>query len=153
MKTINFELSKRLNDKWLLDNIETEYCYFEWRYIAWDNKEYICDKLQLTPYFDWIKESISSQYKLYYDDFTITIIKTLTLEEAIGILPEYINEDYELSISKNRVRYIDLRWPSTFILFNDEWDCFWTADFEWKTLLEAIKKMIEYLLDNNLIRN
>lgn len=62
MKTINFELSKRLSDLWLLDNIETEYFYtkrdiwfwnidydiIEWRYFNiedWDIKTLTLEEL------------------------------------------------------------------------------------------------------------
>ena len=61
MKTINFELSKRLNDLWLLDDIETEYFYR-----TWDNVLY-----NWNPW-DWPNW-----------------IKTLTLEEAIEFLPDW----------------------------------------------------------------
>lgn len=59
MKTIWFELSKKLNDLWLLDNIETEYWYAE----SW-----------------WLHN-----YKAEIEDRP-EMIKTLTLEETIEFL-------------------------------------------------------------------
>lgn len=113
MTTINFELSKRLNDLWLLDNIKTEYWY------EYDNetKNYNID---------------------YFLPFNKNIIcKTLTLEEAIEFLPDSI------MITKhnncNEKYLIDYN--------TDDYN----EDFSWKTLLEAIEKMLEYLLDNNLL--
>lgn len=57
-------------------------------------------------------------------------IKTLTLEEAkkimkLDTLPEY---------ARNYITTLYIQW------FNN-----------WKTLLEAIEKMLEYLIDNNLL--
>ena len=116
MKTINFELSKRLNDLWLLDNIETEYCYnIDWDLLSWfyAKKEY-----------------------------NQIVYKTLTLEEAIDFLPTYILKH------KRAKKYFQ-------IYRNKDWYNIWYEFIHWefskKTLLEAIEKMIEYLLDNNLL--
>ena len=149
MKTINFELSQRLSELWLLDDIETQYCYFEWKYIAWDNKEYISDKLQLTPYFNWIKKYISNEYKLDYDDYNIIIVKTLTLEERLEFLPQYINE-YMLEIYKCwswswNVCYIN-NYPNDNIITDR------LCMYNW-TIISAVEQLLKYLLDNKLIWN
>lgn len=64
-------------------------------------------------------------------------LKTLTLEEAIELFPECIAEDYHI------FRMSDNSW--WWIKFS-----FWDI-FIWKTLLEAVEKMLEYLIDNDLL--
>lgn len=139
MKTLSFELSKRLNELKLLDNIETKFLY--------SKKWKIYDKLETGPY-------------------TYGMIKTLTLEEAIEFLPEKIIDAEWGWINRDWAKWS--RWPCN-IWFNffkeirnqNEW-IIWKIqikDFDnceldlvvWKTLLERIEKMIEYLLDNNLL--
>jgi len=127
MKTINFELSKRLTEWLYLDNIETEFKYYK----MWD--EYIL--LHKTEF-----------YKSDWDN-----IKTLTLEEAIEFLPIYIKRKYKFNCEKfnNIIPFSNMK----------KWDKYWVSyiyNWEWyiqysKTLLGAIEKMLEYLLDNNLI--
>jgi len=123
-KTLNFELSKRLTEWWYLDNIETEYHYT------------VC----------WLWKKIKSWKLEYTED-----IKTLTLEEAIDFLPEYICEDcYELIIKKKEIFYINRFKPNNCyeVITMDR---YLPARFKWETLFEAIEKMIEYLLNNNLL--
>ena len=118
MKTISLELSKRLNELWLLDNIETEYIYRRFP----TNTEF-----ELTNEKEdyWLKPE--------------EIYNTLILEEAIEFLPETICDDYVLCISKKGV-YYDNYFKEPIKRFT-----------EWESLLDAIEKMIEYLLDNNLL--
>lgn len=126
MKTINFELSKQLNEKWLLDDRETEYVYEKNR------------------------ENERNLFENNADDiFMYETIKTLTLEEAIEFLPPYIYTDtFEfLTMWRNKevwkISYYgkyDL--TSLDILYED---------FSWVTLLIAIEKMIKYLLKNDLL--
>ena len=125
MKTINFELSKILTKLWLLDNIETEYFYSaNWLYQNW--RWWNRDGVE----YWWIK------YKLYDNEK----IKTLTLEEAIEFLKQYTKEQ-NFKIETND--YMNL------------WSIYWqiTPIFREKTLLEAIEKLLEFLLDNNLLTN
>jgi len=148
-KTISLELSKRLQK--YLEWVETEYMYFEWTYIAWDNKEYIEDKMTLILFnnLPWIIE----QYSEKFDDNTITIYKALTLEEAIEFLPKSIKKE----------RYVNAPWTYNYninIYYNNMYRICYSCyekreDFEskWKTLLQAIEKMLEYLLDNDLLKN
>lgn len=80
MKTVNFEISKRLNELWLLDNIETGYSY----------RKDLIDRIP-NKYF---------VLKWYMED--AWDIKTLTLEESIEFIP------YSLLI-ENR-KYKDEQW-------------------------------------------
>ena len=66
MKIINFEISKKLNDLWLLENIETEYHY---------NAFYIWDDTFEDKDYEW--KVWINKFNKYKDS-----IKTLTLEEA-----------------------------------------------------------------------
>lgn len=122
MKTINFELSKRLNELLLLDDIETENWYFNWD-------------------LNWLFKNKFIPDKSHWE-----VIKTLTLEEALEFLPliiifkEKISE--QIQIRKNS----DNNWTIRYYSFDEL--ILWT---KWKTLLEAIEKMITYLLDNNLL--
>lgn len=115
MKTINFKLSERLNEKWLLDNRDTEYVYHK----SWTRKENIFENKNHLE-INWF-------------------IKTLTFEEAIEFLPLIDNSVLDFAKLKNKYRiwYPLISEKINFI--------------HWKTLLEAIEKMIEYLLDNDLL--
>jgi len=130
MKTINFELSKRLNDLWLLDNIETEFKYYK----MWDT---------------YISLHESEFYKSDWDN-----IKTLTLEKAIEFLPWKINmpkyHRWYLWDDVLCILAIEPKDDHIEVKYNhwNMWTYIWQS---WKTPLEAIEKMIEYLLDNNLI--
>lgn len=109
MKTINFELSKRLNDLWLLDNIETKTMLVDDRYSNW--------------FFNW----------KYY--------KTLTLEEAIEFILKNVKVEFRNMISLQ-------------IFFRKDWIHYcidWIWEWIWESQIEAIEKILEYLLDNNLL--
>jgi len=70
------------------------------------------------------------------------IIKTLTLEEAIEFLKQR-RINLCLTIKHNNEYWKDYNLE----LFSfDRW-----LNVEWDTQIEAIEKMIEYLLDNNLL--
>ena len=144
MKTINFELSKRLTEWGYLDNIETEY------YINYNNsiftKEYINENLMCRRI-----EILSSIKWSYINE---DVFKTLTLEEALDFLPNI--KDYDLELRKREVAYRAL---DKEIIINEWWRNIQYYNLKtlkycnWKTLLEAIEKMIEYLLNNNLLTN
>jgi len=122
MKTINFELSKRLTEWWYLDNIETEYCYSSYK---WEN-----DFILL----EWYKYNTINEDWDEYD-----MIKTLTISEALDFLPNNIYWCKNLQMGKQEARYT----------YWDEDD--WAIYFYGETLLEAIEKLITHLLDNNLL--
>jgi len=164
MKTINLELSKRLAP--YLKGVETEYIYFEWKYKAWDNKWYIADELQLIK-SKWNKKAIKEQYLEKYDDSKIIYTSTFTLEEAIEFLPVYIDdvnwgwldEDWEQwSRYSDRIYFSfckEIRNPEEWIIYKWEIKDFYSSEqldlVVWKTPIESIEKMLEYLLDNNLL--
>lgn len=117
-KTISFELSKRLNELWLLDDIETEYIYWYNLYWEWDVYELV----------------LSKEYP-----FTKVDYKTLTLEEAIEFLP--FIEKSALEIKKHQ-KYYSIWYPLISKKINF---------IHWNTLIVTIERLIEYLLDNNLL--
>lgn len=153
MKTINLELSKRLQKH--LKNIETEYIYADNWLAVW---KFILVK-------QWYKLNESNYYK------------TLTLEEAIDSLPIKIWWDFILTInrmvweekgtftsliSENKIE--SLNYIISYIrdfkeIYEVVWDYweFWEELFkesligDWKTLLQAVEIMLECLLDNNLL--
>lgn len=141
MKTIDFELSKKLNDLWLLDNIDTEYVYHkiikwidEWKYVIIINHE-----------LEWK---------------TKTDIKTLTIEEAIEFLPRTISvdKDYFWKAPIGRIHILwhkdTKEWSVWYtiiesqLLVLENWD---VVDIEWQTLLEAIENLLYFLLENWLL--
>ena len=141
MKTINFELSKRLNERWLLNNIDTEYLIYKnkkWIVSIEENK-----KLTTWTSFNEIqKECIALKEEIY---------KTLTLEEAIEFMPIYIKWKYKFNYEKfNKVvPYSNMRkWDKHWIKYTYNWE--WYIQY-WKTLLEAIEEMLEWLLNNKLL--
>jgi len=79
MKTINLSLSKRLNDEWYLEGVETEYFY---RYCSY-NKIYEITKC------GWEKE-IRDRYLNYW--FRWDDIKTLTANEIDKFIYRFKNE-------------------------------------------------------------
>lgn len=134
MKTINFELSKKLNDLWLLDNIETKYFY---------NAFYIWDDTFEDKDYKW--EKWINKYNKYKDS-----IKTLTLEETIEFLPIQI-DNYYFVLWKNDgwywCNYLEKDEDELYILNK----ALFINNCNKTTLLEAIEKMLEYLLDDNLL--
>jgi len=133
MKTISLELSKKLNEWWYLEGVETEY---NWCFN--DNWEYF----------------IANSNKIEW-------IKTLTLEEAIEFLPRThtsLKNDFRVElewyISLYRLHIFTVgiwnqKWAVDYI--DSVWKRLWIWQKLWETLLEAIEAMIEYLLDNNLL--
>ncbi len=124
MKTLNFELCKKLTEKGKLEGVETECYYFhDWKMINWE-----------IAYLILSMDNIFNEEK--WD------IKAPTLEEALEILPIVI-KNYALEI------YRCFDW-----WYNVEYE---SKNYEklklchWKTLLEAMEKMLEYLLDNDLL--
>ena len=112
METINFELSKKLNELGLLDDIDTEYYH---------------NKLWMTVIDKYDRKGKEKEWH----------IKTLTLEEAIELLPDCI----EITKHNNdKDKYL--------IDYNSD---DYNESFYWKTLLEAIENVLEFLLDNNLL--
>lgn len=99
-KCINFELSKKLNELWLLDNIDTEYWY-------------------------WHSWAIFTMYQLETstrERAKDVWIKTLTLEEAIEFLPKHINlwewlAPLNYNFYYKTIQYI---WPR-YIYFTNSW--------------------------------
>lgn len=93
MKTINFELSKRLKDLWLLDNIETKYSYWYFNF-NWDDIVKIFNNSEL----------IESHFEKY---------KTLTLEEAIEFIWKKMCQ-MELLYPNAWMWYLQtvLKWPT-----------------------------------------
>lgn len=83
MKTINFEISKRLNDLWLLD-FETEFVF---DYVDFENKYYLANTKTFTTR-------------------TEKYIKTLTLEEAI----EFLSDFFDWEIHKGPSRQWGVEW-------------------------------------------
>lgn len=78
-------------------------------------------------------------------------IKTLTLEEALDLLPKHIL--YKQVTPYHKQSY------SMQIYCSFDWDYYIDYNFEknhlkythWKTPLEAIEKMLNFLIDNNLL--
>lgn len=130
-KVLSLETCKRLQDRWLLDDIETEYLYI----------------------YEFLEPN---KYEIIKTDGYCTlnpIIKAPNLEEAIELLPkklEFENIPVYLEIFPYKNLWcICYRYDKTiFDLLNDNQEC---QVWLWKTLLEAVEKMINYLLDNNLI--
>ena len=123
-KTISLETSKKLAPH--LEGIETEYFWVKevnedkWIIVYWDSEEPITEEE----------------------------IKTLTLEEAIEILPKSFGKEFQywnLEIKFNNWNSI-LRYTS----YEKSFDIT-VYEVTWKTLLEAIEKMLEYLFDKNLL--
>jgi len=104
------------------------------------------ENIETQKYTDWnftfYWRTLEHQFKLWTENKN-NYYKTLTLEEAIEFLPERISGwDLELAMNKTRVAYVML------------WDCSpneMVNYYSWKTLLQAIEKMLEYLLNNDLL--
>jgi hypothetical protein len=89
MKTISFELSKRLNESWLLDDIDTDFLY----QLLPNNKKNWWLKHKLVKNWNW-------EWRVY---------KTLTLAEAIEFLP---------SFNLEKINYKDEEWNIQLTSFN-----------------------------------
>lgn len=123
MKTLTLETSKRLQEAWIFKEIKTEYIYNEWGAI----EENIWNDIEILEY---------------------RCIKTLTLEEAIELLPSYLDDRYYwLLIRKTntkREKYV-VQYVNQFT--NDSL----VSEVSSETLLQSVENMINYLLDNNLL--
>jgi len=128
MKTISLKLSVLINEKWVLDNIETEY-YFR-------------------P--NWDIDYLVNWYDIKTDHPNYKIMKTLTLEEAIDLLPEEVwYLKYRLHITKHMKinKYILWKYQVKYYYWIDRT----LKRVFWNTLLEAIESMILFLLNKNLL--
>jgi len=137
METINLELSKRLAP--YLENEETEYCYI---------KKTILKK----DFFKVVKVDYKDDEESNYVGIDYWICKTLTLEEAIEFLPKTFGVRFDKDNPRTCLKiYFIWSWNISYSCTEYIWKC--TIELHWKTLLEAIEKMLEYLLDNNLLWN
>ena len=159
MKIIKFDLAKKLNDLWLLYNIETEYVYDDkWTiYFAEDikfvdtrkecNKIHNCD-----PYYIFCN---AQSYAIQNQKNEWIIYKTLTTEEAIEFLPDNIVWVYwslfNLVIDKWRDWYLINYKNSKHWTWHIKWWKYFKNNSIRLPLIEAIEKMIEYLINNNLL--
>jgi len=107
---------------------------------------------KLAPYLEWVET------ELYWDShslikneqwFWLTSdweYKALNLEEAIDFLPiEFLYKDTKyfcLNIFRGLNKYFVISYEYTWVI---------KCEVEWKTFLEAIEKMLEYLLTKNLL--
>jgi hypothetical protein len=107
-------------------------------------------KSDWSPSYHFKKTIHKSNENIYTTAFSSKSFKTLTLEEAYDKLPRLLlNEDHFYTptiapaINKTYISYdhIDLELDSL------------TGSIEWRTLLQAIEKMLEYLIDNNLLKD
>jgi len=142
MKTINLELSKRLAP--YLEDVDTEYSYYFYKDDNWKITNSI-----------WKYKHSFVRTKIFY---ITEEYKTLTLEEAIEFLPIKILKDwvfYKYSIETEEANEDEVYYKRYWIIYYDtSWlyrDKFWNDLPWWNTLLEAIEKILEYLLDNNLL--
>ena len=139
MKTINFELSKRLSEWWYLDNLNTEKAF----YFQEDKESWVFfiewNWLYIWNYKNTIKFKNVDWEPIEWDKL---ITKTLTLEEAIELLPS----------GTRIIMDIQSDWTKQYIWNNIEW-LFNNLYFQYNTLIELIENMLEYLLDNNLLNN
>ena len=78
--------------------------------------------------------------------------KTVHLEEAIELLPSRLLNNsgvtLNLLMDKSMVFYYSVSYDNEIWLEEQKIE----IDFEWAKLLEAIEKMLEYLIDNNLMK-
>jgi len=143
-KCINLELSKKLAP--YLKDVDTEYILQQ---LPNHNKNW------------WLKERVVKNWNWVW-----RMYKTLTLEEAIEFMPYIIDlweHSYWLEISKIQ-KWYHINYSADISEIENWEDEFWNT-FEtifnsvpyknlhlfWGTLLEAIEKMLEYLLDKNLL--
>lgn len=149
MEHIKFELAKKLNELWLLDNIDTEFVYNDyWTIYFADDIKFVdtrkeCNKIHnCEPYYIFHN---ANSYAIQNQKNEWFIYKTLTTEEVVEFLPKtYIDKDwliYRLTIIR------DSKW---LIMYWDEQDNT-KVNSTWETFLEAIEQMIEILIDNNLL--
>ena len=125
MNTINFEISKKLYEKWFLEFKQYEYSWFfrvddEWNSLA------ICKH--------------NNDYNEYLE--TYTEYPTLTLEDAIDFIQNKKYNSHKFNIDILQEYYS----------ITIEFKIADSTTFKEKTLLVAMEQMIEYLIDNNLLK-
>lgn len=125
MNFIKIETCRKLQERWVLENFKTEYSYFK-----------NCDPL---VWFE-INKTFEKLWRLNW----VENVPALSIEEAIDILPKNIWPD---------ILHIRVQWSWRVIKYFNEYnmDVWVWHKVWWFTLIKALEKMIEYLLDNNLI--
>ena len=143
MKTLNLEICKRLEEH--LKDVRTEYFWHnvknDW---IWDWEHQ--DEEQLT-----IVNEMSICWKIATDrwdkmKFNFTRFKAPTLEEALDLLPSEIKL-WKLLISKDERLYMIGYWHYHI----DECANLLNISFFEPTSLEAVEKMLDYLITNDLL--
>ncbi len=142
MKTINQKLSEKL-DPYLTD-VDTEYIitdywtiYASYEVSIVNTEDKNCAMYwKGKPYWRFTEDvhPICVSANKHYEE----IFKTLTLEEAIEFVP------YQLQYNQDT-------WTFTLEKRNWRYEAWYSELLDWKTPLEAIEKMLTYLLDNNLL--
>lgn len=150
MKHLSIETCKRLTEAWVLDNVETESIYMQ----TINRDERIPND---EPFIISVKEVEQEEYNLARDwvwmFWTWTYVektKAPNLEEAIDLLPiELEKKEFDVYWNSHLITpYIDLH--NNIVYYSVDWV---STDLsqQWETLLEAIEKMLNYLLDNKVI--
>lgn len=128
----DIELLKRLQP--LLEEVKTEYVYLYYPSEKWSKKRI----------YNYACKMLIKHHWCYID------YKTLTLEEAIEFLPICINNNYFTSWRTEKwhwCSYLEKDDDELYILDRG----LNTNIYHKETLLQAIEKMLTYLIDNKLI--
>lgn len=159
MEYIKFELAKKLNELWLLDNIDTEFVYNDyWTIYFADDIKFVdtrkeCNKIHnCEPYYIFHN---ANSYAIQNQKNEWFIYKTLTTEEALEFLPDNIVWVYwalfNLVIDKNRDWYLIDYKNYKHWYWHIKWGKYFKNNNTRLPLIEAIEQIIENLIDNNLI--
>lgn len=133
---ISFELAKKI--QLYLSNFETEYKVSD-DWIIYSEEEIE----------EWLTQGI---------DYLFWAIKTLTFEEALNFLPRTniwitrLDLIVDTEIFRLTMYTIDIaneKWAIDYI--SSVWTRLWIWQKTWRTQIEAVENMINYLLDNNLL--
>ena len=166
--TINFEISKRLNDLWLLDNFSNEFYFLPNKTLCdkdyyWIMNYWKCDfsLVDIIWWQKWICNNCGKELKssdnfkrkcwcsvwdgwFFWTSWESSIyqeedfIKTLTFEEVL----EFLSKTNSINFFASNGKY-SLSWG------RDEIDYQWTWLMDSK--IEAVEKLLNILIDKNLL--
>lgn len=119
---------------------DTEYYYRDIS-LEWEKKEYDLVSYDDPQYFDWEKDYFDAECDL----------KTLTTEEAIELLPNYIHMVKWWRWYLRDDTKCSLRMWKKFIWYEHH-NMGEYQRLYWNTLLEALGEMLNYLINNNLMK-
>lgn len=140
-KTISFDLSKRLDELWLLRDVETEYYITDYWEIYYANEIDIINTNDINSVMYW-------EWKSYWKFSDKIHPPCLTANKHYDLIFKTMTTDEAFEFIWKQICHFEMPYPNAWIL--NWWTVHWDK-IEANNLCEYFEKCITYLLDKNLI--